>query len=156
MNTSFFGILIASFIAFIFPKQDHTFDHMQQIFLHKKTNWNPRSFDLDKESYIKGVAITSEDLSHLKEILSKCQRKKIVLYVSGSESIQYFGLINNKDQTKEYLWMTFDLLYYSKTNRYYIIRNKKDKEWMKNFFEKYTPSLRVNNAKDSVMRLKKR
>ena len=73
----------------------------------------------------------------VKDIISKSQRKKIVLYVPGTESIQYFGLINNKDQTEEYLWMTFDLLYYPKTNRYYIIKDEKDKEWMKNFFEKY-------------------
>lgn len=137
MNTSFIGILIASFIAFIFPEQDYTFENMQQIFLHKKTNKNPRSFDLKEESNIKGVAVKPEELSHLKDIISKSQRKKIVLYVPGTESIQYFGLINNKDQTEEYLWMTFDLLYYPKTNRYYIIKDEKDKEWMKNFFEKY-------------------
>lgn len=114
------------------------FGHMQQLFLHKKTNENPRSFDLEKESDLKGVAIEPKELSHLKEILSRCQRKKVVLYVPGSESPQYFGLINDKNQTKDYLWMVgFDLLYYPKSDRYYVIKYEEDKEWMKRFFEKY-------------------
>ena len=46
-------------------------------------------------------------------------------------------LINDQNQNEDYLWMISELFYYPKINRYFIIRDKKDKEWMKNFFEKY-------------------
>ena len=137
MNTSFFGILIASFIAFIFPKRDHTFDHMQQIFLHKKTNPNPRSIELKSETIVKGIPLEHNDLLYLQTILSKCKCKKYLLYKIGSQSKQYFMLINDQNQNEDYLWMISELFYYPKINRYFIIRDKKDKEWMKNFFEKY-------------------
>lgn len=137
MKLSYIFYIITAFFGFSFQEHNNDFTHVEQLFLHKKTNKNPRSIELEKETIINGLPLEQDDLLYLQTILSKCQCKKITLYVFGPESIQYFGLINNKDQTKDYLWMTTDLFYYSKTNRYYIIKDKKDKEWMKKFFEKY-------------------
>ena len=137
MKLSYIFYLITAFFGFSFQEHNNDFTHVGQLFLHKKTNKNPRSIELEKETIINGLPLEQDDLLHIQTILSKCQCKKITLYVFGPKSIQYFALINNKDQTKDYLWMTSDLFYYSKTNRYYIIKDKKDKEWMKKFFEKY-------------------
>ena len=49
-------------------------------------------------------------------------------------------LINDQNQNEDYLWMTSELFYYPKINRYFIIRDKKDKEWMKELFERYLKS----------------
>ena len=137
MKLSYICYLIAVFFGFSFQECHNDFTRIEQLFLHKKTNKNPRSIELKSETIVKGIPLEHNDLLYLQTILSKCKCKKYVLYKTGPKSKQYFMLINDQNQNEDYLWMTSELFYYPKINRYFIIRDKKDKEWMKELFERY-------------------
>lgn len=110
--------------------------YISNLFIVKKNKLvDRRNIYLEKNDISSPIKITKEEVDVIKRIIYNCICKRIAIFIPSTQQI--YALINNQDQTKDYLWMTTDLFYYSKTNRYYIIKDKKDKEWMEKFFEKY-------------------
>lgn len=109
--------------------------YINSLFLIKK-NSDRRNIYLDENNTLNSIKITDEEVDIIKRIINNSSCRRFVIFISASTK-HYFALINNQKQVEEYLWMSFDLFYYSKNNHYYVIRNKKDKEWMKYFLERY-------------------
>lgn len=109
--------------------------YINSLFLIKK-NSDRRNIYLDENNTLSSIKITDEEVDTIKRIINNSSCRRFVIFIPASTK-HYFALIDNQKQVEEYLWMSFDLFYYSKTNHYYVIRNKKDKEWMKYFLERY-------------------
>lgn len=110
--------------------------HINTLFIAKKDDSEDRRELYLEEKHISNlIKITDEEASTIERIINNCPCRRFMVFIPPTK--QYFALINNQKQVKDYLWMISDLFFYPPQKRYYIIKDKKDKEWMKKFFEKY-------------------
>ena len=76
MKLLFICNLIAAFFGFSFQECHNDFTRIEQLFLHKKTNPNPRSIELKSETIVKGIPLEHNDLLYLQTFIANLGFKR--------------------------------------------------------------------------------
>ena len=110
--------------------------HIDSIYLIKKDEHKDRRDILLNGDVSSLIKISNKEVFKIKKIIKHSPCKRNVKFIPAAQG-QYFALINDKNQIKDYLWITSSIMYYPKISRYFIIEDKQDKLWMEYFLTKY-------------------
>lgn len=84
----------------------------------------------------KRVKVDNEDICYLNYLLKNIKHKRFVFYKPSSDS--FYGMIN--DSNDNYIRISRNSIFCSKNKYHYILKDKLQKKWLDQFFEKYKTS----------------
>lgn len=84
----------------------------------------------------KRVKVDNEDICYLNYLLKNIESKRFVFYKPSSDS--FYGMIN--DSKDNYIRISRNSIFCSKNKYHYILKDKLQKKWLDQFFEKYKTS----------------